>query len=189
VTCQGTLLIGEREPCVALASYSSGRLPVVSFESTWSTSRPDVVTIDNLGLSTGKAGGEATIAAVYQGRQATAVIVVTEEDALHISSGQGEQGTFTPGSTVTMWLQGYYSVASAAGGKLSLRISDQNGTVATTIPLGVHRGGDFFLLSSTFVVPDTSVEVCRTAILEVGTVTIAEPHSKSYPLWCIPIRR
>src|SRR5262245_59571701 len=71
VTCQAALLIGERAPCVALASYSSGRLPVVSFESTWSTSRPDVVTIDNLGLSTGKAGGEATITAVYQGRQAT----------------------------------------------------------------------------------------------------------------------
>ena len=188
VTCQAALLIGERAPCVALASYSSGRLPVVSFESAWSTSRPDVVTIDNLGTSTGKSAGEATVTASYQGRQATAVIVVTEEDALHISTGQASQGAFTPGSTVTMWLQGYYSVASAAGGKLSLRISDQNGTVATTIPLGVRRGGDFFLLSSTFVVPDTSVEVCRTAVLEVGAVTIAEPHSKSFLLWCIPIQ-
>jgi hypothetical protein len=31
--------------------------------------------------------------------------------------------------------------------------------------------------------------VCRTAVLEVGAVTIAEPHSKTFPLWCIPIRR
>jgi hypothetical protein len=31
--------------------------------------------------------------------------------------------------------------------------------------------------------------VCRTAVLEVGSVTIEEPHSKEFPLWCIPIRR
>jgi hypothetical protein len=115
--------------------------------------------------------------------------VVTEEDALRISSGQADQGAFTPGSTVTMWLQGYYSVASAPTGRLSLKISDQTGTITTTVPLTVAKGGDFFLLSSTFVVPDTSVEVCRTAVLEVGAVTIAEPHSKTFPLWCIPIRR
>ena len=176
-------------PCIAVASYGSGRQPLVSFESTWLSSRADVVAVYGLGVTTGKSAGEATVTASYQGRQATAVIVVTEEDALRISSGQANQGAFTPGSTVTMWLQGYYSVASAATGRLSLKISDQTGTITTTSPLTVARGGDFFLLSSTFVVPDTSVEVCRTAVLEVGAVTIAEPHSKTFPLWCIPIRR
>ena len=145
--------------------------------------------VDSLGSITGKSAGEATVRASYQGRQATAVIVVTEEDALRIFSGQADQGAFTPGSTVTMWLQGYYSVASAATGRLSLKISDQIGTITTTAPLTVAKGGDFFLQSSTFVVPDTSVEVCRTGVLEVGAVTIAEPHSKSFSLWCIPIRR
>jgi hypothetical protein len=189
VSCPAALLIGERAPCLAVASYASGRQSVVLSESTWSSSRPDVVAVDGLGVGTGKSAGEATVTASYQGRQATAVIVVTEEDALRISSGQAHQGTFTPGSTVTMWLQGYYSVASAATGRLSLRISDQTGTITTTAPLTVAKGGDFFLLSSTFVVPDTSVEVCRTAVLEVGAVTIAEPHSKTFPLWCIPIQR
>jgi hypothetical protein len=189
VSCQAALLIGERAPCIAVASYGSGRQPLVSFESTWSSSRPDVVAVDGLGSSTGKSAGEATVRASYQGRQATAVIVVTEEDALSISLGQADQGAFTPGSTVTMWLQGYYSVASAATGRLSLKISDQTGTITTTAPLTVAKGGDFILLSSTFVVPDTSVEVCRTGVLEVGAVTIAEPHSKTFPLWCIPIRR
>ena len=189
VSCQGALLIGERAPCIAVASYASGRQPLVSFESTWSSSRPDVVTVDGLGVGTGVSAGEATVTAAYQGRQATAVIVVTEEDALRISSGQAEQGDFTPGSTVTMWLQGYYSVASSATGRLSLKISDQAGTVTATAPLTVARGGDFFLLSSTFVVPDSSLEVCRTGVLEVGVVTIVEPHSKTFPLWCIPIRR
>jgi len=183
------LLIGERAPCDAEASYGSGRNPVVNFQSNWSSSRPDVVAIDGTGLTTGKSAGQATVTASYQGRQATAVIVVTEEDALRISSGQADQGAFTPGSTVTMWLQGYYSVASAATGRLSLKITDQAGTITTTAPMTVAKGGDFFLLSSTFVVPDSSVEVCRTAILEVGAVTIAEPHSKTFPLWCIPIRR
>ena len=77
----------------------------------------------------------------------------------------------------------------APTGRLSLKITDQAGTITTTPPVTVARGGDFFLLSSTFVVPDSSVEVCRPAILEVGAVTIAEPHSKTFPLWCIPIRR
>jgi hypothetical protein len=189
VACQAGLLIGERAPCIAVASYASGRQPVVSFESTWSSSRPDVVAVDGMGLSSGKSAGEATVTASYQGRQATAVVVVTEEDALRISSGQASQGPFTPGSTVTLWLQGYYSVASAATGRLSLKISDQTGIISTTTPLTVAKGGDFFLLTSTFVVPETSEEVCRTAVLEIGAVTIAEPHSKTFPLWCIPIRR
>jgi hypothetical protein len=189
VSCRAALLIGERAPCIAIASYGSGRQPVVIFESAWSSSRPDVVAVDGRGVSTGKSAGEATVTASYEGRQASAVIVVTEEDALHISSGQGEQGAFRPGSTVTMWLQGYYSVASAATGRLSLKITDQTGTITTTAPFTVARGGDFFLMSSTFVVPDTSLEVCRTAVLEIGAVTIAEPHSKTFPLWCIPVRR
>ena len=121
------------------------------------------------------------------GRAAT--LVVTAEDALRPDSGQAHQGDFSPGSTVTMWLQGYYSVASAESGLLSLRISDQTRTISTTTPIVVTRGGDFFLLSSTFAIPEDSVEVCRTAILRVGSVTIAEPQSKSFPLWCIPIRR
>lgn len=188
VSCHAGLLIGERAPCIAAASYRSGRQPLVSFEATWSSSAPEVVTVDNLGVSTGKSAGQATVSASYQGRQASAVVVVTAEDALRISSGQAHQGDFRPGSTVTMWLQGYYSVASAEGGRLSLRINDQAGTIVRTAPSSVAKGGDFFLLSATFVVPEGSVEVCRTAVLEVGSVTIAEPHSKEFALWCIPIR-
>ncbi len=189
VSCPAGLLIGERAPCIAAASYGSGRQPLVSFESTWSSSLPDVVAVDGFGVTTGRSAGEATVTASYQGRQSTTVIVVTEENGLRIASGQAHQGDFTPGSTVTMWLQGYYSVASAATGRLSLQISDQAGRITTTAPLTVAKGGDAFMLSSTFVVPATSVEVCRTAVLEVGAVTIAEPHSKMFPLWCIPIQR
>jgi hypothetical protein len=189
VSCPASLLIGQKEPCVALARLRSGQTPVVSFDATWSSTRPDVVAVDALGVVNGRSAGQATISASYRGREATATLVVIAEDALRIDIGQGQQGDFRPGSTVTMWLQGYYSVVSAETGRLSLRISDQTRTITTTSPSTVAKGGDFFLLSSTFVVPQDSTEVCRTAVLEVGSVTIAEPSSKSFALWCIPVQR
>lgn len=88
-----------------------------------------------------------------------------------------------------MYLQGYYSVASADTGQLRLQISDQNGPLGGTAPQTVFRGGDFFGLSATFVIPEESTEVCRTAILEVGSVRIAEPSSNASGLWCLPVRR
>ena len=189
VSCPPSLLIGQKGPCLALARLRSGQTPVVSFEATWSSSRPDVVAVDALGVVNGRSAGQATVSASYRDRQAAATLVVTAEDGLRIDSGQAQQGDFSPGSTVTLWLQGYYSVASAEGGLLSLRISDETRTISTTPPVAVAKGGDFFLLSSTFVIPENSVEVCRTAILQVGSVTIAEPKSKSFPLWCISVRR
>jgi hypothetical protein len=189
VTCPGSLLIGQRGPCLAQARLRSGQTPVVSFDAAWTSTRPEVVTVDALGVVNGRSAGQASIAAAYGGRQAAATLVVIAEDALRIDSGQAHQGDFTPGSTVTMWLQGYYSVVSADTGRLSLRISDQAGTITTTSPMTVARGGDFFLLSSTFVVPRDSIEVCRTAILEVGAVRLEEPQPDTSALRCISIRR
>jgi hypothetical protein len=189
VSCPTSLLIGQKGPCIAVARLRSGQAPVVSLEATWSSTRPEVVAVDALGIVNGRSAGQAAVSASYRDRQAAATVVVSAEDGLRIDSGQAHQGDFSPGSTVTMWLQGYYSVASADNGLLSLRVSDQTRTISTTTPVVVAKGGDFFLLSSTFVIPDDSVEVCRTAILQVGSITIAEPNSKSFPLWCIPIRR
>ncbi len=189
VTCPTALLIGQKGPCVAVARLRSGQTPVVSFEATWSSTSPEVVAVDTMGVVNGRSAGQAIVSASYGGRQDSATLLVTAEDALRIASGQAQQGDFRPGNTVTMWLQGYYSVASADSGRLSLRISDQSGTITTTSPLTVAKGGDFFLLSSTFVVPQESVEVCRTAVLEVASATITEPKSNASGLWCIPIRR
>ena len=189
VSCPASLLVGERAPCIAVARLRSGQAPLVSFDATWSSTLPDVAAVDTLGAVTGRSAGQAVVSASYRGRESAAAVAVKAEDGLRIASGQAHQGDFTPGSTVTMWLQGYYSVASAESGRLRLRISDQSGTIAGTFPMTVAKGGDFFLLSSTFVVPQTSVEVCRTAILEVGSVTVAEPTSNVSGLWCIPIRR
>lgn len=187
LSCPASLLIGEKGPCLAVARLNSGQTPVVSFETTWSSTRPDLVDVDALGVVAGRAAGEAVVTASYRGRDASAAIVVTAEDALRIKAA-AQQGDFRPGSTVTMWLQGYYSVASAETGRLSLRISDPTGTITTTSPISVAKGGDFFLLSSTFVVPQNSAQVCRTAILEVASITIAEPQSNASGLWCISVR-
>ncbi len=140
LSCQSSLLIGEKVPCVALARLRSGQTPVVSFEATWGSTRPDLVGVDALGVIAGRAAGEAIVTASYRGRDATARIVVTAEDALRIKAAAA-QGDFRPGSTVTMWLQGYYSVASADTGRLSLRISDPTGTITTTSPMIVAKGG------------------------------------------------
>lgn len=186
LSCPASLLIGERAPCIAVARMRSGQMPVVSFDATWSSARPDLVTVDATGIVSGRSAGQAAVSASYGGRQATASVTVTAEDALRVRAA-AEQGEFRAGTTVTMWLQGYYSVASAETGRLSLRITDQSGTINATAPMTVARGGDFFLLSTTFVVPQNSTQVCRTAVLEVGPVTVAEPQSNASG-WCIPIR-
>ena len=189
VSCPNSLLIGQKGPCIAVAHLRSGRTPIVSFESSWSSAQPEIVSVDALGVVNGRSAGQASISASYEGKQAAATLVVIAEDAVRIDSGQAHQGDFTPGSTVTMWLQGYYSVVSAETGRLSLRISDQAGTITTTAPMTVAKGGDFFLLSSSFVVPRDSVEVCRTAVLEVGAVRIEEPKPNTSTQRCISVRR
>ena len=186
VACPPSLLIGEREPCIAVASYRSGQQAPV-FDATWSSRHPDVVTVDLRGVVSGRTAGQAVVSASYRGREGTAPVSVNAQDAVKIKAA-AEQGDFRPGTTVTMWLQGYYSVASADTARLTLRISDQAGTLTTNTPLTVTRGGDFFLMSTTFVVSQNSTRVCRAAILEVGSVTIAEPPPSDSAVACIPIR-
>jgi hypothetical protein len=107
-----------------------------------------------------------------------APIAVRAEDALRVTAA-AEQGPFRPGVTVTMWLIGMYAVASADEGRLSLRVADQAGTVASSPPQSVARGGDSFVLSVTFQVPARSTQLCRTVVLEIGAATFVEPRADS----------
>jgi hypothetical protein len=66
------------------------------------------------------------VSATYHGQSASAQVLVRAEDILVVTTG-ADQGRFTPGSTVTLWLQGFYDVASAESGELTLRITDQSG--------------------------------------------------------------
>lgn len=185
--CQPTLYIGEQHPCIAVARLRSGGTPLVSPLATWSSSRPDVAMVNAIGLVTGRAAGQTTVRAEYQGRSAEVSMSVVAEDALRVTAAL-DQGLFRPGTVVTMYLQGYYSVASAETARLSLRISDQRGTVTESAPVSVSKGGDFFLLSSTFTVPSESTKLCRAAVLEVGSRIISAPEPGSSNLACVSVR-
>ena len=188
LACQPSLIIGEQTPCLAVARLRSGATPVVSPLAAWSSAEPEVVAVNAIGLLTGRAGGVSIVSAVYEGRSAHATVSVVAEDALRVTAVIN-QGDFQPGAAVTMSLQGYHSVASDAVGRLSLQIRDQNGTLTQTAPRIVPNGGDFFLLSSSFLVPQTSTQICRLAILEIGRTTIAAPDPATTPLACVTVRR
>src|SRR5688572_11065448 len=79
--CPATLLIGQRGPCAAFARLRSGQAPVVSFDATWSSTGPEVVTLERNGIVRGRSAGQAAVSASYGGRQGVASVVVTAEDA------------------------------------------------------------------------------------------------------------
>ena len=187
VSCPSSLLIGEKAPCIAVARFPSGDTALVSPNSTWSSTRPDIVTVDIIGNIDGRSPGQALVSASYGGRRGSTSVMVTAQDALRVQAA-ADQGDFRRGSTVTMQLQGYYSVASEETGELSLEITDQEGLIVRTSPMAVVKGGDFFLLSSTFTIPQRSSQLCRTAVLKVGPVTVSEPTSNASGLWCLSVR-
>jgi hypothetical protein len=72
-----------------------------------------------------------------------------------------------------MGLQGFYGVASANSGRLTLVVTDQDGaTVSTSAPLTVPQGGDRYLLTTTFTVPPSTTRVCRMGVLQIGSTTL-----------------
>lgn len=187
VECQPTMYIGEQHPCIAVARLRSGGTPLVSPLATWSSTQTEVAVVNTIGLVTGRGAGHTTVRAEYQGRSAQVSVSVVAEDALRVTAAL-DRGLFRSGTEVTMYLQGFYSVASAETARLSLRISDQRGPVTQTVPISVSRGGDFFLLSSTFTVPNESTQLCRAAVLEVGGRIISAPEPCTSNLACLAVR-
>jgi hypothetical protein len=83
------------------------------------------------------------------------------------------QGTFSVGTSVTLWLQGFYGVASADSGTLTLIVTDQTGsTVSTSAPLIVPHGGDRFITSTTFMLTPGTTRICRAGVLQIGSTTL-----------------
>jgi hypothetical protein len=89
------------------------------------------------------------------------------------ASAAAHSGTFQVGTTATMWLQGGYGVSSADSGRLTLVVTDQTGaTVSTSAPQTVPRGGDRYLISTTFTLLPGTTRVCRTGVLQIGSATL-----------------
>jgi len=94
------------------------------------------------------------------------------QDALRATAA-AHQGSFQTGTTATMWLQGFYGVASGDSGSLTIVVSDQNGAmVSSSTPLTVPRGGERYLISTTFTLPPGATRVCRTGVLQIGSTML-----------------
>ena len=170
LTCSApTILAGDSVVCRAtLASVNVG----LSTSAVWTSSDPHVAASLGVGLFVGKSEGQATLTATYSGQSVLTPLTVHLQDVLRATAA-AYQGTFKAGTTATMWLQGFYGVASADSGTLTLVITDQTGaTVMTSTPLMVPRGGDKYLISTTFTVPLGAIRVCRMVVLEIGSITL-----------------
>ena len=138
LTCSApTLLAGDLVVCMVTAASVN-----VSTAAVWTSTNPNVATSLGIGLFMGKSEGQATLSATYSGQSVSAPLTVHLQDVLRATASTS-QGSFKVGTSATLWLQGFYGVASADFGTLTLVITDQSGaTVSTSAPLTVPRGGD-----------------------------------------------
>jgi hypothetical protein len=144
----------------------------VSTIAVWTSSDPNIATSQGIGLFIGKSEGQATLTATYSGQSVSALLTVHLQDVLRATAA-AHQGSFKVGTTATLWLQGFYGVASADSGTLTLVITDQTGaTVSTSEPLTVSHGGDRYLISTTFTLPPGTTRVCRTGVLQIGSTML-----------------
>jgi hypothetical protein len=162
-----TLLAGDIVVCMARAASVN-----VSTAAVWTSSDPSIARSEGIGIFLGKLDGHATLTATYEGQSASAPLTVHLQDVLRVTAWS-EQGLFRVGTTATLWLQGFYGVASADSGTLKLVITDQDGaTVSTSAPLTVPHGGDTFILTTTFALRPGTTRVCRTGVLQIGSTTL-----------------
>jgi hypothetical protein len=162
-----TLLGGELGVCMATAASEN-----VSTAATWASSDPNILTSLGIGAFRGKSDGQATVTATYSGDTVSTALTVRVQDVLR-AQATADQGNFQVGATVTLWLLGFYGVASADSGRLTLVIMDQNGaTISTSAPLVVPRGGDGYNISTTFTLPPGTTRACRAAALQIGSTTL-----------------
>lgn len=168
LTCSApTVLAGDIAVCRATVASAN-----VSQDALWASSDPNIATSQGGGLFIGKSAGQATLTASYSGETVSARLTVDLQDVLR-ATATASQGTFQVGTSATMWLQGFYGVASANSGTLTVVITDQTGaTVSTSEPLTVPHGGDRYLISTTFTLRPGTTSVCRTGVLQIGATTL-----------------
>ena len=178
VTCFPTLLVGQTLDCTAAASLIDGSVHNVNAAATttWTSSDPTIASLELFGLLTGHAAGQVTVTASYEGQSASsAPISVQFIDTVHVDSSLGPS---IAGSSVFTGLEGFYAVASADSGELSLVITDQNNTVINTTTKTVAQGGDSFTMTTTFTIPSGTTQVCQKMVLQIGTSTfVAVPSA------------
>jgi hypothetical protein len=172
-----TLLAGDLVVCIVTAASLN-----VSTAAIWTSSDPTIATSQGAGLFLGKSEGRATVTATYAGQSASTPLTVHLQDVLR-ATAEAFTGSFKVGTSATWWLQGFYGVASADVGTLTLLVTDQTGaTVSTSAPQTIPHGGDRFLISTTFTLPPGTMRVCSTGVLQIGSTTLtAVPEGSLVP--------
>ena len=109
----------------------------------WTSSDSTVASFGNIGLLTGRSAGEVQVTATYLGRSVAAQVIVQAINALVADASVTGGGTFRVGTSMSMSLIGYYGVASAESGLLSIVVTDQDGSVVSaSTPQTVTKGGN-----------------------------------------------
>lgn len=183
--CPGTLVVGEKVVCAAFAHLKTGGTTLVTAYATWSSSNETVVSLFGP-LVFAKSDGTAVVTVNSLGHTATVAITTTfpERDALDIGSFTSG-GPFRPGAVATLCLGVTYTVVTAPTGELRVQVSDQRGVVAPGTAVSVARGADLRTLGTSFAIPQDSTRVCAVAILQVNTITVAEPSDAER--FCVPV--
>jgi hypothetical protein len=167
VCVPATLFVGQTGNCYALVTGTQTGLA-----ATWTSSDPNIASFGPAGSLKVRSGGQVVATGTYQGESESAAVSVRAEDVLQVSSG-GYQGTFSVGNTVRIIVVGFYGVASADSGQLNLVVTDQNDATVSASELRiVPRGGDTFVIDHTLTIPVGTTRLCRTAVLQIGSVTL-----------------
>ena len=156
LTCSASsLLAGDSVVCGAMAGLQN-----VSMGAVWTSSDPSIVQAKGLGLFVGMTDGQATLTASYSSQSVSAVVAVHLEDVLRVRA-TAEQGSFETGTSVTLWLMGFYGVASGTSGVLTLVVRDQTGArIHISAPLIVSHGADQYVVSTSFMLSPGVTRVC-----------------------------
>lgn len=181
VVCPATLFVGQTGFCFAVVKGTQTGL-----DATWSSSDPGIATFGPIGSLKGMSAGQIVATGTYQGKSESASVSVVAEDVLRVLSG-GYQGIFKAGNTLRIIVTGFYGVASADSGQLNLVVTDQNDAViSASEPQVVARGGDSFVIDHTLTIPVGTTRLCRTAVLQIGAVTLtAAGSSQIFP--CVDV--
>jgi hypothetical protein len=188
VECQPSLIVGEVRPCVAVARTADGRLPLVSPIASWSSARPQFVSVSLIGDVKGVAAGESQITVSYGGRQAATTVSVSEVDAVKLTA-LSQQGAFTPGSTVSMSVAGFYALQSADTATLQMLVVDRRGATVVGAGNRVERGGNAFNLTVGFQVPDASEVLCPSVRMTISSAVRIEEPGAPDDRFCTAVRR
>ncbi len=122
---------GATQQFNATATYNDGSTSDVTSTATWSSSDSAIATVNNAGLATGVAVGQANITATLGGRTGTAVLTVSNAQLVGITIAPAAQQSIPKGTTTSFVATGQFSDGS------TVNISNNPTTMWAATPGGI----------------------------------------------------